>query len=850
MRQITMRVGRWQVIFVLAALLCSLFIPSASAGQPTDRIARSAASEPVRFFVQFQSAPLADNNSSQQRALIGQDHQDFRNQMKNAEINYRELSSFSKLFNGVAITAQSRDLGRIRAMHGVTGVYMIRKTDAPVPLDSSSNRMIGADKAWQGDSSRRIPGVDGSGVKVAIIDTGIDYTHPDLGGCFGPGCRVIDGWDFVGTDYDGSSAPIPDADPMDENGHGTHVAGIIGARAATEDGVTGVAPGASFVALKVFGKQGSTTDDIILQALEMAYDMKVDVVNMSLGSAFAWPESPTAQALDKLAKKGIFVAASAGNSGASGEFAVGAPAVGTGGIAVASFENDSVRHHAFLAPDSTAIAHEAMTFSPEPPASGQSPELVYVGLATKDSDFQNPDGTSKVKGKVALISRGQVTFQEKTVRAKQFGAVASIIFNNKPGFFLGTLGAAGHYIPTVSISQDAGNHLLGLLNTGPVTVTWTEKLQEFKNETAGLMSDFSSWGPAPDLSIKPDLTAPGGSIYSTFPVSMGGYATLSGTSMASPHVAGAAALLLQARRLMFQQGDPLVKTTALRNLLMNTAVPRTEGPNSTDLYPVHSQGAGLIDVWAAIQAQQRVWPDKLALGPVQGGATIKQILNIQNLGGKAESYTFEAVGSEGSAVTVSAAAQPFTVQARASTATQITLTVPGDLPDGGIFSGYINVVNSAGETVAHVPYLGFKGDYQEASALDPVPPLNLPWLTRLEGGWLIKSSAVEMHPNCIDCDSQWAWLAFSLARPARELKIEIWDPTSHRKFGNMVDAQYLGRDDGSIEILPWDGTNDKGRAVPAGTYVLRLMILKPLGNPYDAADWDVWTTGNITVIYD
>lgn len=115
-------------------------------------------------------------------------------------------------------------------------------------------------------------------------DIGIDYTHPDLGGCahIGDGCRVIGGHDFVGDAFDGVSDPVPDDDPMDLNGHGTHVAGIIGARAASPNGVTGVAPGVSFVALKVFGPEGSTWDDIILEAMEAALDMKVDVVKRSL----------------------------------------------------------------------------------------------------------------------------------------------------------------------------------------------------------------------------------------------------------------------------------------------------------------------------------------------------------------------------------------------------------------------------------------------------------------------------------------------------------------------------------------------------------------------------------------
>ena len=136
------------------------------------------------------------------------------------------------------------------------------------------------------------------GVSLAVMDTGIDYDHPDLGGCFGPGCRVETGYDFVGDDYDAETNPFtePDEDPDDCQGHGTHVAGIVGA-----DGtVTGVAPGVTFGAYRVFGCDGSTDADIMIAAMEMALADGMDILNMSIGSSFAWPQYPTAAASDRL----------------------------------------------------------------------------------------------------------------------------------------------------------------------------------------------------------------------------------------------------------------------------------------------------------------------------------------------------------------------------------------------------------------------------------------------------------------------------------------------------------------------------------------------------------------------
>ncbi len=681
-------------------------------------------------------------------------------------------------------------------------------------------------------------------------DIGIDYKHPDLGGCFGPNCRVIAGYDFVGDKFDGVIDPVPDEDPMDQNGHGTHVAGIVGAKAAGPDGVTGVAPGVKFVALKVFGPDGSTWDDIMLQAMEAAYEMKVDVVNMSIGAAFQWPQYPTAQAVERLTRKGIFVAVSAGNSGASGEFATGAPAVGSESTAVASFENDFVRYLSFKDPEGKLVAYDVMEQSPKAPTSGQSPELVDVGLGTSDNDFLNPDGTSRVQGKVALLRRGQIAFLEKSLRAKQHGAVAAIIANNVDGMFRGTLQTDGDYIPTVSISKADGDRLVQQLQSGPVKLTWMDKPQLFPSQTAGLVSDFSSWGPAPNLAVKPDLTAPGGSIFSTYPLAQGGYATLSGTSMSSPHVAGAAALVLQARKEMFKQGSPLVKATAVRTLLMNTAQPRTKGPSDPALYPVHRQGAGLIDVWRAIQAKQRILPEKIALGEVSGGATHSESFTVENLGAKAEEYRFRAIGADGlPGVALTASPEVLRVGPGKTARAQVTLKVPKELPEGGIFSGWIAISDSSGATVAHVPYLGFKGDYQAKTALDPLGIFGLPWLARLEGTWLYKSSSVEIRPNCA-CDQAYAWILFSLARQPQELRLEIWDPVRKRKMGNAFRGEYLGRSDGAFEVLLWNGTNDKGRKLEAGTYEIRLMVLRPLGDPQNPAHWDVWTSGKIKVVWD
>lgn len=647
-----------------------------------------------------------------------------------------------------------------------------------------------------------------------------------------------------GEDFDGTNDPVPDADPMDINGHGTHVAGIIGALAAEPGGVTGVAPAVELVGLKVFGTEGYTWDSIIVSALEMAWEMDVDVVNMSLGDSFAWPQDPSAVASRWLSDQGVMVVASGGNEGDMGEYATGSPAVGSGSVAVASFENIMATRKGFLDSEAQPMGYAPMDYAPDLPASGVSAEVVYCGLGTSDEDFLNPDGTSKVAGKVALISRGAIPFREKSMRAQAHGAVQVIIHNSVAGFFLGTMGQPGDYLPTVSISREDGLRLRDLLDQGPVSLTFTGETYAFTNETAGLMSGFSSWGPAPDLSMKPDLTAPGGSIYSTYPMAQGGYASLSGTSMAAPHAAGAAALVIQARADELAHMGPKARSAAVRALLMNTANPQTIGAGSDQLYPVHRQGAGMIDVFKAVNAQQRIVPDKLSLGEMEANQAVEQRVTVTNTGAETQFYTFELMGEGASLQT-----QPAMLRLRPGQQAQVRLQITADQALAeGLFYGWVGVRTAAGDLVAQLPYLGYKGDYQAASALDPLD-YDLPWLAVLEDGYLYPVEAMEIYPNC-DCEQGAAYLIFSLARQAEQLRVVIVNAGTNKVVSEALRADYYPRSGGEIELALFDGASHQGRPLPAGTYYLRLKVLRPLGDKHNPDHWDIWNSGPITLHWD
>ena len=255
----------------------------------------------------------------------------------------------------------------------------------------------------------------------------------------------------------------------------------------------------------------------------------------------------------------MVVVASIGNSGTSGTFATGAPGVGKKVIGVASFDNTHVIYPVFEV-NGTDIGYNPMSYTAAVPTSGTE-EIVWVGRAC-DIDLPLLDDPN---GKVALITRGACSFREKALNAQAAGASAVVIHNSSSGNFNGTLGSP---MPTpivvVSISLEQGEFIKA--QASPIFMTWTDREGSFPSPTAGLISSFSSYGLAADLSLKPDIGAPGGNIYSTIPLEQGGYGIKGGTSMASPHVAGAAALLLEAK--------PNTPPMAVRTILQNSADPQ------------------------------------------------------------------------------------------------------------------------------------------------------------------------------------------------------------------------------------------------------------------------------------
>ncbi|HZF78875.1 MAG TPA: S8 family serine peptidase, partial [Rubrivivax sp.] len=664
------------------------------------------------------------------------------------------------------------------------------------------------------------------------------------------------GYDFVGNAFnaDPTSAaynpvPTPDHNPDDCGGHGTHVAGIVGANGA----VKGVAPGVTFGAYRVFGCAGSTTADIMIAAMEMALADGMHVLNMSIGASYQWPQYPTAQASDRLVNKGMVVVASIGNSGATGLYSAGAPGVGKKVIGTASFDNVQVTQPAFTVnPGSLLVGFSSATGAPPPPQSGTSP----IASLSSIEGCAAADFAGFPAGSIALIRRGTCSFHIKAANAMAAGASGVILYNNVAGSITPTVvGTPAVTIPVVAVSLAHGTHIASLPSP---TLTWGSATVASASATGGLISSFSSFGLAPDLSMKPDIGAPGGNIYSTYPMEAGRYASLGGTSMASPHVAGAVALLLQAK--------PKTPAQAVRAILQNSADPKAWGGNPALglLDNVHRQGAGMLDIDDAIRATTRVEPSSIAMGEGQAGP-LTRTLQIQNQSATAVTYNLSSVNAlstgantftpsfHASNASVTFSASSVTVPPNGSATVDATIT-PASAPAGGLYGGYIVMTDVADATkVFRVPFGGYIGDYQARQVL--VPTANgFPWLAQLSGASYLNRSAGGTY-SMIGTDIPY--FLVHLDQQSRRLRIEAFDAATGTSAHRVSDDEYQPRNSTATGFFAfeWDGTTFSGKGknakqqytVPNGQYVVKISVLKALGDESNPDHWETWTSPTITI---
>lgn len=430
-----------------------------------------------------------------------------------------------------------------------------------------------------GDHPKNL-GYDGTGVVIGIIDTGIDYTHPDLNG-IGQDGKVI------------KSHNLFDDEPLDESGHGTEVAGII----AADGSLQGIAPKAKIISYKVSDDGESVSSDLIIQAIRQAIIDKVDVLNISLGVNKTNPKIDSA--VNDAVNNGIVVVVAAGNDGPTSK-TIGSPGLNQKAITVGATYNN---HTSSLV---ATLEINDEQFQVLPMMDTPFPELpitakVLFGDYARERDFEQDD----FEGAIVLAERGSdiedevVYFSDKENYSADAGAVALIVYNNEPDLYLGEL--IHEYIdedyypriPTVSISREDGLYIRSMM-IKPITAS----LHIFYNPD--FVAHFSSRGPVSQFYMKPDLVAPGAFINTT--LNNGEYNFTSGTSFATPHVSGTAALLLQK--------NPELEPNEIKSILVTTTDPVYDAYGAE--FGFESAGSGRLNVTKAFDANLIITPPYLS----------------------------------------------------------------------------------------------------------------------------------------------------------------------------------------------------------------------------------------------
>lgn len=552
-----------------------------------------------------------------------------------ADSGVEVLGQYHRLANAVKVRVPAGQHAKLRTVPGVSRVEPVRlyyrQTTGSVPF-------LGAPRVWGASPSR----ADGSGVRIGSIDTGIDYTHAAFGGSGDPAdysandptriepgtfptAKVVGGFDFAGNSYDPTSSdpvrftPFPDPDPLDCNGHGTHVAAIAAGFGVLSDGRTfkgayspdldmddfligpGVAPKAELYALKIFGCDGPT--ELILEALEWAADPdgdgdfsdRLDVVNLSLGSSFGQvsPNDVVLNAANHLAELGCVIVVAAGNSG-NIFYTTAAPGVAERAISVANSLDDRFGSSALevLAPARIAGLYEAVEGAFTRPLSEVGPLTNLVVYVDPDRACEDLVNAAALEGKIALIDRGTCFFTDKIQRAQEAGAVAVIMVNNvdEPPIIMSGTGEEAT-IPGVMISRADGDTLKSALRFN-LRVRLDSTLELPGSDLSDQLSDSSSRGPSSPASVlKPELTAPGEVIFSAAAGTGTNGVIYSGTSMSTPHVTGAAGLL--------KQLHPAWSVEEIKSALMNTAASTRNEEGF--VYPESRTGAGRLQIEPAVR---------------------------------------------------------------------------------------------------------------------------------------------------------------------------------------------------------------------------------------------------------
>ncbi|KAK0213189.1 pyrolysin [Desarmillaria ectypa] len=876
------RLYPWVIAVLLPQVLSAVPLSSIDKNSTLDRYV------PNEYIVE-----MADVQSLGRRTR-GSLRQDVYREMRKRGVNASVKKEYDVpgIFTGASMTLSTPgDVARVNEIPGVQTIRPVMKIPPLKPIDMvivddpndphlpdslSTHVMTGVDKLHE-------EGLSGKGIKIGIIDTGIDYTHPALGGAIGPGNKVIGGYDFVGNAYNGANTPQPDNDPLDQcAGHGTHVAGIIGANPNNSFGIVGVANGASLAAYRVFGCTGGTADDVILDALLQGYKDGMDILTLSLGGVDGWTEGTGSVVASRIAETGIVVTIAAGNDGTYGSWYTSGPGSGINVISVASVDNVVIPVQNVTV---KGVDHSPIPYLVAVPFNVTGDLPIYATSTntsiTDDACSPLPSDTPDLSGYVVILHRGTCAFTQKLANAAAKGGKTFLIYNSDTGAWDSI--AVGDYTAALISAEDGKFLVEQFAANASIMLNFPQTGGQYNmpNTHGGLVSSFSSYGPTFDMYFKPAVAAPGGSILSTIPMPLGSYAVESGTSMATPFTAGAAALILESRGKSTKVG------LMVRDLLQTTASPvLSENTEGSLLQTATQQGAGLIQVNRAVHTTTRVTPAQLLLNDTANFQS-SQTITITNSGQKKVRYQLEHVAA-GTAATIQEASifaslgpvplnnatamvkinpKSLTVGPGESKTVSLSFTAPAaDQSSLPVFSGFINVVG-ADETL-HVTYLGAAASLKDRTVIDNTDSYFGVTLPVILGG----AGNVQTKPTnytLVGGDFPTAVFRMAFGSPALSFDLvdkdtSIENPVSRRgllsfnglfepaektvqTIGSLAEVAYAPRNsdagdaaDNGYNALSILGTFANNSQIPNGQYRVLMRALRVASDPSNEEDYESW----------